>query len=153
MHRLAAAILVLLAVVMCRQTSAAGESWLTRSGYYRISYRSELSPIVINRIHAWIIHVESVDGEPVNGATISVTGGMPLHNHGLPTAPQMTAALGNGDYRLDGLRFHMSGDWQLTVTIVAAGGRRTDHGIHDDNGVGRWVDRKRRLRIAGYGDQ
>lgn len=125
MHRTVLARLALLAVAMCPQAPAAGESWPTRSGYYRISYRSELAPIVINRIHAWIIHVETADGEPVNGATISVTGGMPLHNHGLPTAPRMTAALGDGDYRLDGLRFHMSGDWELTVTIDAAGGRDT----------------------------
>ena len=101
------------------------DSWLTRSGYYRVSFQSELQPIVINRIHTWIFHVETPDGAAVDDAEISVTGGMPLHNHGLPTAPQMTADLGNGNYRVEGMRFHMAGDWELLVTIDAAGRRDT----------------------------
>lgn len=101
------------------------DSWLTRSGYYRVSFQSELQPIVINRIHTWLFHVETPDGAPVDDAEISVTGGMPLHNHGLPTAPQMTADLGNGNYRVEGMRFHMAGDWELLVTIDAAGRRDT----------------------------
>jgi hypothetical protein len=99
------------------------DSWLTRSGYYRVSFQSELRPIVINRIHTWIFHVETPDGEPVDDAEISVTGGMPLHNHGLPTAPRMTTGLGNGNYRMEGMRFHMNGEWELLVTIDVAGRR------------------------------
>jgi hypothetical protein len=100
-------------------------SWLTRSGYYHVSYQSELRPIVINRIHTWIFHIETPDGAPVDEAEISVTGGMPLHNHGLPTAPQMTTSLGNGNYRVEGMRFHMNGDWELLVTVDVAGRRDT----------------------------
>jgi hypothetical protein len=50
---------------------------------------------------------------------------MPLHNHGLPTAPQMTTSLGNGSYRVEGMRFHMNGDWELLVTVDVAGRRDT----------------------------
>lgn len=100
-------------------------AWLTRSGYYRISYKSELDPIVINRIHSWSFYVETAAGEPVVGATITATGGMPLHNHGLPTDPKMTADLGNGRYRFEGFRFHMNGDWELLVTIDSDGRRDT----------------------------
>lgn len=105
--------------------SADEPSWLTRSGYYRISYESELDPIVINQIHSWIFHVETDAGEPVLGATITATGGMPLHNHGLPTEPRMTADLGDGRYRFEGFRFHMNGDWELLVTIDVNGRRDT----------------------------
>jgi hypothetical protein len=35
----------------------------------------------------------------------------------------MTAALGNGNYRLEGMRFHMQGDWLLTLTIEVDGKR------------------------------
>ena len=115
-------LLVLLGALAAADDDA---SWLTRSGIYRISYRSELSPIIINRIHAWIIHVETADGEAVSGATISVSGGMPLHNHGLPTVPRMTHELGDGDYQVEGLRFHMNGDWELRVTVDAGGRRDT----------------------------
>jgi hypothetical protein len=50
---------------------------------------------------------------------------MPKHNHGLPTDPKMTKALGNGNYVLEGMRFHMRGDWELTVTVDADGRRDT----------------------------
>ncbi len=101
------------------------DNWLSRSGYYRVSYTSELQPIAINKIHTWVFHVETPEGEPVTGAMITVTGGMPLHNHGLPTDPKMTADLGDGDYLFEGVRFHMSGDWELMVTVDVEGRRDT----------------------------
>lgn len=119
-------LIVILSLLTWSAFSPAEEdSWLTRSGYYRVNFSSELSPIVINRIHAWVFHLETPTGEPVTGATITVTGGMPLHNHGLPTDPRMTAELGGGDYRFEGVRFHMNGDWELLVTIDVDGRRDT----------------------------
>ena len=70
-------------------------------------------------MHSWTLHVETEDGEPVTGATIEVEGGMPAHDHGLPTAPRVTEELGDGDYRLDGVRFHMGGQWELVFRIRA----------------------------------
>jgi len=75
-------------------------------------------PIEINRMHSWILHIQTPDGIPVTGATIDVDGGMPAHDHGLPTKPRVTEELGNGDYRLDGLRFHMRGYWEIVVTVT-----------------------------------
>ena len=107
------------------QENSPEQSWLTRSGYYRVSFVSELDPLTINQIHQWIFHVESAAGVPVEDATVSVTGGMPKHNHGLPTNPVMTQSLGNGDYVLAGMRFHMNGYWELAVTVIAGGRRDT----------------------------
>ena len=126
MRKLIVAIIALLSIwtgTAISQEDDTDRSWLTRSGYYRVSYTSRLEPLTINQIHDWVFHVESADGEPIEGATVSVTGGMPKHNHGLPTIPRMTQSLGNGDYVLEGMRFHMNGYWELTVT-VEAGGRR-----------------------------
>ena len=92
-------------------------SWLSRSGHFRVSYESDLQPIVINRMHRWTLNVVDRDGEPVTGATITVTGGMPAHDHGLPTSPQVTRELAPGRYLLEGLRFHMRGEWQIEVAI------------------------------------
>jgi len=100
-------------------------SWLTRSGYYRISFTSELMPIPINRIHSWTVHVQTADGVPIENATIAVTGGMPAHDHGLPTDPKATCSMGSGNYLLEGVRFHMNGEWELFVTIEANGRRDT----------------------------
>ncbi len=101
------------------------ERWATRSNYYWVSFTSELQPLEINKIHRWIFHIEDQSGVAIDGAQISLLGGMPEHNHGLPTNPRMAEALGNGDYILEGMRFHMQGYWELTVTIDVPGRRDT----------------------------
>ncbi len=90
-----------------------------RAAEFTVTWTAPDGPVEINRMHSWILHVENEAGEPVLGATIEVDGGMPAHNHGLPTAPRVTEELGNGDYRLDGVRFHMRGQWELVFTIRA----------------------------------
>ena len=112
-------------VCLCTLPAAASEQWLSRSGFYRIAYESVIAPPRINRIHDWVFIVTTPDGNPVTGAEISVTGGMPLHNHGLPTAPRMTRELGEGRYLVEGMRFHMNGEWELFVTIDVADRRDT----------------------------
>jgi YtkA-like len=117
---------VLTAVLVVAAASAgAAEEWTSKTGLYRVSYRSELTPIEINTIHSWVVHVTTADGRPVDDAKIEFGGGMPAHNHGLPTQPNVTQRLGHGDYRVEGIRFHMAGDWQITLTIDASAGRDT----------------------------
>jgi len=98
------------------------ESWLSEQGAYRLSYDSAEQPLPLNRIHRWTLRLATASGEPVSNATLHVSGGMPAHNHGLPTAP-MVSPLGDGDYLLEGLRFHMQGAWILTVMINDDGKR------------------------------
>lgn len=88
----------------------------------RVTYSTPSGPPAINQIHSWILHVESAAGVPIENAEITVTGGMPEHDHGLPTHPRVTEELGGGDYALDGMRFHMRGYWEIEVTIA------TEHG-------------------------
>jgi hypothetical protein len=91
----------------------------SEQGLFKVSYRSSLEPIVINEMHEWVLHVSTPDGQAVDDASISIAGGMPAHNHGLPTNPQVTENLGNGSYRVEGLRFHMRGDWEIVIDISA----------------------------------
>jgi hypothetical protein len=109
--------LVPLLLLMGAQSAPDGASWLSNSGAYKASYRSAVTPVPLNRMHSWILHLETANGEPLENAEVAVSGGMPAHNHGLPTAPVVTGYLGNGDYQVDGLRFHMQGAWELTVSI------------------------------------
>jgi hypothetical protein len=75
--------------------------------------------LAINQIHDWIVHLENSDGVPVENAVIEVGGGMPQHNHGFPTSPEITQELGSGDYQLKGVKFNMAGWWELQLTISA----------------------------------
>jgi hypothetical protein len=89
------------------------------SGLYRVSLRSHLMPLQINQMHSWTVHVDDGQGAAIDEAAITVSGGMPEHNHGLPTAPRVTQNLGSGDYLLEGMRFNMSGWWELQLQITA----------------------------------
>jgi len=88
---------------------------------YRVSISSELEPLELNRLHGWTVHVETAHGNLVEDAEISVSGGMPEHNHGFPTAPRVTEYLGNGDYSMQGVRFSMPGWWEMHLKIMADG--------------------------------
>ena len=96
---------------------------MSQQGLYRISYSTELDPITINTLHTWTVQVATPDGQPVADAEVSVAGGMPEHNHGMPTQPQVTP-IGGGDYRVEGMKFQMPGWW--TVTVVVASGDQQD---------------------------
>ena len=90
---------------------------MSEFGLFKVSYAPEQEPIPLNEMHSWILHVETADGQPVENATITVDGGMPQHDHGLPTAPAVTEDLGGGDYRLEGVKFHMNGWWEVKISV------------------------------------
>jgi hypothetical protein len=90
-----------------------------------VTYTTPEGGPVINRMHSWILHIENDQGLEIEGAIVDVDGGMPKHDHGLPTKPRVTQELGGGDYRLDGIRFHMSGYWEILVTITTDNGSST----------------------------
>jgi hypothetical protein len=94
---------------------------LSDMGLFQVTYTSSLAPIPINQIHTWTIHVETAEGQPVEQASITVDGGMQQHGHGLPTQPEVTQDLGNGDYTVEGMKFNMPGWWTVTFSITAGG--------------------------------
>ncbi len=94
-------------------------SKLSDNKHFIVSYTSKLEPIEINNLHAWIIHIKDSDNKDVVDAELNVIGGMPEHNHGLPTQPKITKNLGDGCYLLEGMKFHMMGWWTVTISITS----------------------------------
>jgi hypothetical protein len=86
---------------------------------YVVSMRP-MRQVAVNELHSWEIAVVSAAGLPVPHARIGFDGGMPQHHHGFPTSPRVTAELGEGRYRLDGVKFSMTGWWQMNLTIDSA---------------------------------
>ncbi len=82
-----------------------------------VSLQPPATPAAINQIHAWKIKLASPAGLPVAHARIAVDGGMPQHGHGLPTQPQVTQELGDGVYLLEGMKFSMTGWWEIKLAI------------------------------------
>lgn len=93
----------------------------TEAGTFVVAVAPESEPLRQGPLHNWIVTVTTPAGAPVDDATIGVDGGMPQHGHGLPTAPAVTAALGEGRYRIEGVRFNMGGWWELKLAVTAGG--------------------------------
>ena len=112
---------LLLLMAAAYSALAASEFLVSRSGEFRVHYSSQLDPLVINQMHNAVLQLETHAGAAVAGARIRVDGGMPAHNHGLPTRPAVTLYLGEGRYLIEGLRFHMHGAWELLITLEVDG--------------------------------
>jgi hypothetical protein len=94
---------------------------LSTAGLFRASFTVSEAAIPVNKLHTWTLHVETPDGQPIDDAQIAVDGDMPQHGHGLPTRPQVTQALGNGDYLVEGMKFQMGGWWVMDFDITVSG--------------------------------
>lgn len=94
----------------------------TANGLFVASFEPEHGVVRQGELQSWLLTLKTANGAPVEGAAIAVSGGMPQHDHGLPTSPQATDYLGEGRYRIDGVKFTMSGWWQLNFAISAAAG-------------------------------
>jgi hypothetical protein len=97
----------------------------TEAARYVATLAADVSPVPVGAMHTWTVTVTTPDGKPAEGVAISVDGGMPQHGHGLPTAPRVTADLGHGAHRIDGMKFSMPGWWTLTLAIDGPAGPDT----------------------------
>ena len=87
-----------------------------------VALRPLVQPVPVNRLHAWEVSVTTRAGAPVPNAQIEVDGGMPEHGHGLPTQPRVTKELGDGRYLIEGMKFSMTGWWELKLRVQASSG-------------------------------
>ena len=82
-----------------------------------VALQPPATPAAINQIHSWQIKLTTPAGRPVSHARIAVDGGMPQHGHGLPTRPLVTRELADGTYLLEGMKFSMTGWWEIKLAI------------------------------------
>jgi hypothetical protein len=81
------------------------------SGRYQARLECATAPLV-GAFQECSLHLDSPQALPAD-LQIAVDGGMPAHGHGLPTAPQAIATGKPGEFRIDGLKYSMSGEWVL----------------------------------------
>lgn len=101
----------------------------SQSGLYRIRIGPEKGAATLGPMHAWLVEVVSKEGEPVPSAQVRFDGGMPQHGHGFETSPRVVASPSRGVVRVDGVRFHMAGAWQIRVDVASPAG--TDFAVFD----------------------
>ena len=88
---------------------------------FTVALEAAEKPTPINVMHSRVVRITRSDGQAVEDATIRIDGGMKARGRDLPTAPQVTRYLGQGRYLIEGLKFNMSGKWELSLSIEAAG--------------------------------
>jgi len=97
----------------------------SKGGLYKAGLTPESEPVAINAMQSWTLTLTGADGVPVEGASVTIDGGMPMHGHGLPSAPQVTESLGDGRYLVEGVKFNMAGEWVINLAIEAPAGADT----------------------------
>jgi len=94
----------------------------TDRGLFTVSYHSISDYVPVNKIHAWLLLIEAAEGRPVEHATVTVEGDMPEHGHGMPTEPEVSEEMVEGQYIVNGMKFSMPGWWNVKFNIRTAKG-------------------------------
>jgi hypothetical protein len=91
----------------------------SKQGLFQVTLQSDEAPLPLNRIHNWTAYITTPEGRIVDDAIVMVYGGMPEHKHGFPSKPKVTGNLGNGRYRIEGVKFNMPGRWEMWINVRA----------------------------------
>lgn len=120
-------LMIALTVVSALQANDSNlKSWYqetkeSSAGSFIVTLDSNSPVAEVNEFQEWVVTISTKNGgDFVSPARISVGGGMPMHGHGLPTQPKITEYLGDGQYKLEGLKFNMHGQWVLEFEIVTS---------------------------------
>ncbi len=104
-----------------KPASAALEGLSNQETYF---VRVEATPSVIPQNDLFSLKVWVADAAtptaPARDVTVVVDAGMPEHQHGMNTAPQLTATA-EGWYDVEGMMFHMPGFWEIYVDVTRGG--------------------------------
>ena len=94
---------------------------ISQNGRYRITLSPVSTANQLRKIHQWRVYIETIDRVAVTNAHFEFDGRMPAHRHGLPTQPAFEGHIGDGIYLVGGVKFSMSGDWELKIDGTVEG--------------------------------
>ena len=109
-------VLLLSAVcVVSASASYASTPWQLSQNSVKGQLQSELHCVAapsVGEFQNCTLKLKSAQALP-RDLRIAIEGGMPAHGHGLPTAPKVVATDTAGEYRIEGLKYSMTGEWLL----------------------------------------
>ena len=92
-----------------------------------VALRPEPLQVEVGQPFSLIMNVCTKRGEPAELVAIDAT--MPAHKHGMNYAAKIVPGV-DGRYRVEGLVFHMPGDWELVFDVRSGGEtERLTHGL------------------------
>ncbi len=87
----------------------------SKAGKYKITFSFNVENM--GALFAPVTRVQHFDGSPLPAdATVVVDATMPAHHHGMMTKPE-TTQLVPGQFRTQGMRLHMQGNWVFSVQV------------------------------------
>lgn len=87
----------------------------TEQGGFTVTLEPEGGAIGHNRHFALDVSVQARDSQS-GDVVVRVDADMPAHRHGMNTKPEVSP-LGGSRFRVEGMLFHMIGDWVITVDV------------------------------------
>ena len=101
---------------------AAGLSATSGDGKLKASLAAAQPAPPEKGINTWTVQLEDGSGNPVSGATVTITPWMPDHGHGSSIVPQVMPMASAGSYQVTLLDLFMPGIWQVTFDVTPASG-------------------------------
>jgi len=88
------------------------------SDQYMLALRPDPLRIEVGEPFALLLNVCTKGGDPAELVRVDAT--MPEHRHGMNYAPTLKDK-GEGRYRVEGLLFHMPGNWEVAFDVRSGG--------------------------------
>jgi hypothetical protein len=106
-------------VLIAAPWAQSGEPLLLQSeaGWFSLQITGLARRERLNRLHGFDLSLATAGDRPAAGALVTIGGQRRYAPSSLPTAPQVLPGPGAGSYRVEGLRFHMAGEWRLVLDI------------------------------------
>jgi YtkA-like len=96
-----------------------GTGIVVYSDRYMLALRPDPLRIEVGLPFAMLMNVCTKGGDVAELVGVEAT--MPEHKHGMNYAPTLRTT-GNGRYRVEGLLFHMPGNWEVAFDVRPGGG-------------------------------
>jgi hypothetical protein len=94
-----------------------GMSKTTPSGAVTVAIVAAEPAPPLKGANSWTVQLSGESGEPITGASVSFTGRMPLHRHGLTALP-LIRELDGGRYEIQPIILFMPQLWELSVVVT-----------------------------------
>ncbi len=94
----------------------------TEAGRYHVELMPENGQAPIAEIHNWKVRLTTSEDEAFVPTRLGLAGGMPAHGHGMQTEARVTQQLEDGTFLIEGIKFHMGGEWELIVGVDGPAG-------------------------------
>jgi hypothetical protein len=120
-HAIPLAPVALALIAACGPSSTADHSLdgMTDGGTFHLVATPAPNPIPLNEAFVYAVEVHPTTGD-TDGISLAFDAVMPDHNHGMNTLPEVSET-GPGAFDVEGLLFHMPGDWEIRIDVSREG--------------------------------